>query len=258
MSSYSNYINNVYHNVIAEKICCENFFDGPTGPFGDTGPFGPFGPTGGNTGTTGFTGTTGPTGPTGYNGYTGPTGITGIAGPFGPLGFTGPIGPTGESGLSEILLARNSGTTTQNLTTGVTGKVLFGTIQTTYGTSNITYTSTGVNTGRFTFNPPVGTGNTGIFFVNTTIDFSGASGGARTAYILHNINQRIAQNSLEPVTSSTSGSINSSVLTVATTMTFYRGEWFEVYAYQNTGNNLTIGYQGTDFSKNSIYIQRLY
>ena len=258
MSSYSNYINNVYHNVIAEKICCENYFYGPTGPFGDTGPRGPFGPTGGNTGPTGFTGSTGPTGPTGSTGYTGPTGITGSQGPYGPLGFTGPVGPTGESGIIEVFLARNSGTTTQTLTAGVTGRVLFGTVETTYGTSDITYTSVGVNTGRFTFNPGAGAGNTGIFFVNATIDFSGATTGARTAYILHSVNERVAQNSLEPVTSSTSGTIGSTVLTVATNLSFYRGQYFEVYAYQNTANDMTIGFQGFDFSRNSIYIQRLY
>jgi len=96
--------------------------DGAQGPKGETGDTGPQGPKG-DTGETGPQGQKGDTGETGPQGPKGETGETGPQGPKGETGETGPQGPKGETG-----------------ETGATGPV--------GGTSNETFSTTEVNTGK--------------------------------------------------------------------------------------------------------------
>ncbi len=217
---------------------------GPTGPLGPTGPQGPQGNIGllGPTGPTGAASTvpgpTGPTGPTGPS-VTGPTGPRGVTGPTGP-GVTGPTGPTGTQGpqySSNVLARRHS--TTQNISSGIETRVQWNITDpdNSRGSVSLTYDGT-TQVGRFTNN----SGTTKTYLVTWQINFGPDPVGARATWLWHN-NTLNGSGAAQKRQGEIHTGINNdfTMLTSSTIAVLDNGEFFEIWAWQNSGNELQMG-----------------
>jgi hypothetical protein len=223
---------------------------GVTGPTGSQGVQGPTGPTGAQ-GVQGVQGVQGPTGPTGAQGNVGPTGpsVTGPTGSSGPRGFTGPTGvsgpegPTGPTGgqgpqySSNVMARRHS--TTQSLTNGVETRVQWNITDSdnSRGSVSLTYDGT-TQVGRYTNS----SGTTKTYLVTWQVNFGPDPVGARATWLYHNTTGGVFLNTQKRQGEVHTGINNDfTMVTSSTIAVLDNGEFFEIWAWQNSGNELQIG-----------------
>ena len=134
----------------------------------------------------------------------------------------------------------------QNLVSTVNTRVLFNTVEDSVGTTGVTY-DTSLNPGRFINN----SGSTRVYNVSVTIEYSSAStAGHRMVWIQKGAN-RIAQQSVNASTQNSGTQNETTVLNVSTPVVLQDGEYFEVWAYQDSGSSVPMG-SGGDFSGSYI------
>ena len=221
---------------------------GPTGPsgFGATGPTGPSGaqgitgPTGAASTVAGATGATGPQGESGVRGATGPFGPTGSQGPTGPTGpsVTGPTGSQGPQYSSTVLARRQN--TPVSLVTSVETRVGWNITDpdNSKGSSTLAYDST-TQVGRFTNT----SGVTKTYVVTWQINFGSETAGSRATWIYHNTadtNSILAPQKRQGEVHVGTNS-DFTILTSSSVVVLDNAEFFEVWAWQSSGNSLSIG-----------------
>lgn len=139
----------------------------------------------------------------------------------------------------------------QNLVSEVPSRVQFNTLIDSVSTTGVTYDGSS-NIGRFTNT----SGVTRVFTLSTTIEFSRSStSGHRIAWILKNSSERVAQQTQVAATQNGGSTNETTVLNLSTPIVLDNNEYFEVWAYQNSGGALNIGTTG-DF--NGSYISLIW
>jgi len=225
---------------------------GVTGPTGAQGSIGTTGATGA-TGATGSVGPTGPAstvaGPTGATGAQGETGLRGATGPFGPTGpggptgatgpsVTGPTGPQGPQYSSAVLARRQS--TPISLTSSVDTRVGWNITdpENSKGSSTLAYDST-TQVGRFTNT----SGVTKTYVVTWQINFGPDTTGSRATWIYHNTADTNSVTAPQKRQGEIRVGTNSdfTVITSSSVVVLDNAEFFEVWAWQSSGNALSIG-----------------
>jgi hypothetical protein len=213
---------------------------GPTGPQGAVGATGATGATGPASTVAGPIGATGPIGETGLRGATGPLGATGPQGVVGPTGpsVTGPTGPQGPQYSSAVLARRQttpialvSSTETRigwNITDSDNSK----------GSSTLSYDGT-TQVGRFTNT----SGVTKTYLVTWQINFGSDTNGARATWIYHNTANPASVTAPQRRQGEVHVGTNNdfTVVTSSSVVVLDNSEFFEVWAWQSSGNSLSIG-----------------
>lgn len=124
----------------------------------------------------------------------------------------------------------------QNLVSTVNTRVLFNTVEDSIGTTGINY-DVALNPGRFIN----ASGATRVYNVSVTIEYSSSStAGHRMVWIQKGAN-RIAQQSVNSATQNLGTQIETTVLSLSTPIALNDGEYFEVWAYQDSGSSVPIG-----------------
>lgn len=134
----------------------------------------------------------------------------------------------------------------QNLVSTVNTRVLFNTVEDSVSTTGITY-DTSLNPGRFINE----SGETRVFNISVTIEYSSVStAGHRIVWIQKGVN-RIAQQSVNAATQNLGTQNETTVLNISTPIALDNNEYFEVWAYQDSGSPVPIG-SGGDFGGSYI------
>jgi len=130
--------------------------------------------------------------------------------------------------------------TAQNTVSEVDTRVIYNTIEDTTVDTGIVYDSSS-NIGRFTNT----SGATRVFSISTTVVFASTStAGSRVIYIKKNGTDRVAQSSAVAITQNGGTSNQATVLNVSTTIKLTNNEYFEVVAWQNSNNAISLGSGG--------------
>ncbi len=235
-----------YDNYWVESSSSIAGVTGPTGAQGVQGVTGPTGaastvtgPTGAASTVTGPTGPTGPTGATGATGASGPRGFTGTSGPTGPTGATGAtgVGVQGPQFSSNVMGRRQS--TVQGITSGVDFKLQWNTSvpDNSKGSIGLTYDA-GAAAGRYTNN----SGSTKVYYVEWQVNFGPDPVGSRMTWLWNNSGPGIPNNTQKKqgvVITTTNNDYT--VVSSSTIVVLDTGEFFEIWAWQNSGQELQLG-----------------
>ena len=128
----------------------------------------------------------------------------------------------------------------QNTVSEVDTKVLFNTVVDAVEDTGLTY-DTVTNPGRFINN----SGSQRVFSVSTTVAFASTStAGSRSVYVLKNGTERVAQQLVTAVIQNGGVSNQPTIISVNVPIVLDNGEYFEVYAWQNSGSPVAIGTAG--------------
>ena len=149
--------------------------------------------------------------------------------------------------IRSVPIATRKNNAAQNLLTDIATRVLFNTAVDTVGTTGIVYDGSS-NPGRFTNT----SGATRVFTLSTTVEFNQTStSGHRLAWILKNSTERVAQQSQVAATQNGGTGNETTVLNLSVPIVLANNEFFEVWAYQDSGATLTVG-AGGDFGGSYI------
>lgn len=133
----------------------------------------------------------------------------------------------------------------QNIITAVATRVLFNTEEDVVSATGITYDS--LNPGRFINT----SGERRVYNISVTVDFAPTStAGHRMVYITKGAD-RIAQQAYTASTQNGGLQNEPTIINVATPIVLNNNQYFEVWAYQDSGNPVAIG-SGTDFGGSYI------
>ncbi len=129
----------------------------------------------------------------------------------------------------------------QNTVTDTDTKVLFNTVVDSVEDTGVAYDAV-TNPGRFINN----SGAQRVFNVSTTVAFASSStAGSRSIYILKNGTERIAQQLVTATVQNSGTSNQPTIISLSAPIVLADTEYFEVYAWQNSGNPVAIGAAGT-------------